>query len=99
MKEGTPMRYIPHSTSYCEDTMLSENGEPTEKYNLCKAVLDEYLGKKTFPVSYKKETQSLTVELTESAELFDNLGCSKLKLSCKLTYSNFITDGYNNCTL
>lgn len=73
-RPGTPARYIPHTTSYSEDTMLGEDGEPTEKYFLCRDVLDEYMGREKRPhIRHEHPTQSFTVELTESAALFDNL--------------------------
>jgi beta-galactosidase len=67
-------RYIPHTTSYSEDTMIGEGGELTEKYFLCRDVLDEYMGREKRPHIYNEHpTQALTVELTEAAKLFDNL--------------------------
>lgn len=70
----TPSRYIPQSTSYNADTMLGEDGEPTEKYFLCRDVLDEYFGREKRPhVVTKHRTQAAEIALTESAELFDNL--------------------------
>ncbi len=73
-RQGASSRYIPHTTSYSEDTMLSESGEPTKKYFLCRDVLDEYFGReKRAWVSPERKAQSLTVELTEAAELFENL--------------------------
>lgn len=73
-RPGTPARYIPQTTSYSADTMIGEGGELTEKYFLCRDVLDEYMGREKRPHVYNEHpTQSLTVELTESAKLFDNL--------------------------
>lgn len=67
-------RYIPHTTSYSEDTMIGEGGELTEKYFLCRDVLDEYMGREKRPHVYNEHpTQALIVELTEAAKLFDNL--------------------------
>ncbi len=40
-----PIRYIPHSTSYDCNSLIGENSRPTEKYFLCRDVLDEYLGR------------------------------------------------------
>ena len=73
-RPGTPERYIPHTTSYDVDALISESGEPTEKYFLCRDVLDEYLGKEKRPhIVPEHKTQSFSIELTESAELFENL--------------------------
>lgn len=74
-RPGTPApRYIPHLTSYDEDTMLAEDGTPTEKYYLCRDVLDRYFGRPLRPHrSPKKETQGLDVALTQAAPLFDQL--------------------------
>ena len=73
-KPNTPNRYIPHTTSYDVDALISENSLPTKKYFLCRDVLDEHLGKKPRPHNYKtSHTQALTVELSEKAELFENL--------------------------
>ena len=73
-RPGTPARYIPHTTSYSEDTMIGEGGELTKKYFLCRDVLDEYMGREKRPHIYNEHpTQAFTVELTHSAQLFDNL--------------------------
>ena len=75
-RPDTPIRYIAHTTSYDEDAPISEYGTPTEKYYLCRDVLDEYLGKpKRERVQYEYKAQKiLNIQLNESAELFDNLG-------------------------
>lgn len=66
--------YMPQTTSYDVDALISEDGRPTEKYFLCRDVLDEYMGREKRPhIAPERETQALTVELTESARLFDNL--------------------------
>ena len=73
-RPNTPIRYIPHTTSYDVDALIGEDGHPTEKYFLCRDVLDEYLGKQTRPHTCEPQaTQSVSVFLTETAELFDNL--------------------------
>ena len=73
-RPGTPLRYIPHTTSYDVDALIGEDGTPHEKYFLCRDVLDEYLGKKKrerrCPAS---EKQSGSIVLTETASLFENL--------------------------
>ena len=73
-RPDSPPRYIPHTTSYDVDALISEDGRPTEKYYLCRDVLDEYLGKEKRPhIAPEHPTQSFSVELTESADLFENL--------------------------
>ena len=73
-RQGTPIRYIPHTTSYDVDALIGEGVMPTKKYFLCKEVLDEYLGREKGQVSYsKKPTQSITVNLSETADLFENI--------------------------
>lgn len=73
-RPDTPIRYISHTTSYDVDALISENGTPTEKYFLCRDVLDEYLGKEKRPhLIAPVERQSISVTLTECADLFDNL--------------------------
>ncbi len=76
-------KYIPMTTSYDTDALISENGVPTEKYYACRAVLDAYLGKpvrETPPGVLKRsemcgyEAQEIkNVAVTEYAPLFDNL--------------------------
>ena len=68
-RPNTPPRYIPQSTSYNVDALIDESGKPTEKYFLCRDVLDEYFGREKRPHAYNaRSTQSLKVELTETAE-------------------------------
>ncbi len=70
-----PSKYLPFATSYDSDALISEEGNPTEKYFLCRDILDEYLGKGKRPHIYnKKPTQAFEVNLTESADLFENIG-------------------------
>lgn len=73
-RPGTPIRYIPHATTYDEDAPISESGKLTEKYFLCRDVLDEYLGKPRRPhTASAPVTQALSVTWEETADLFDNL--------------------------
>ncbi len=73
-RPDTPVRYIPHTTSYDVDALVSESGQPTEKYFLCRDVLDEHLGKDKRPHTYEAyPTQALTVTFTETADLFEQL--------------------------
>ncbi len=72
-KEAEPI-YFPQATSYDVDALVSENGEPTEKYFLCRDVLDEFLGKPKRPhVAPEYKTQEIEVKLTECASLWENL--------------------------
>ncbi|MBQ3058346.1 MAG: beta-galactosidase [Clostridia bacterium] len=69
-----PSRFLPYATSYDCDSLISEDGNLTEKYFLCRDILDEYLGKAKRPHTYnKKPTQAFEVKLCESADLFENL--------------------------
>lgn len=69
-----PSKFLPYATSYDGDSLISEDGNPTKKYFLCRDILDEHLGKEKRSHTYdKKPTQSIEVKLTESADLFENL--------------------------
>lgn len=74
-----PNRYIPFCTSYDVDALISEDGSVTEKYELCRKVLQDFLKNKGFDVSKteeaeKSETQKIEkITLEQSADFFDNL--------------------------
>lgn len=73
--EGTKPKYIPHTTTYTEDALINEQGEPTEKYFACQKVLYEFL-KKPVPDKPKymdKAKKINNIKLTKIAPLFDNL--------------------------
>lgn len=73
-RPGTPARYLPHTTSYDEDTCIGEDGMPTEKYFLCRDALDDALGRPRRPrVLPEKRVQALSVELTDAVPLFSQL--------------------------
>lgn len=74
-RAGTPMRFIPHLTSYDVDALVSECGNPTEKYYQCRDALDAFLGKPLRPHGDipRRKTQAATVPLTDRAALFDNV--------------------------
>ena len=74
-RPGATARYIAHTTSYDEDALISENGQPTEKYYLCRDVLDRHLGKPCRPRAHSdyRTQKILNVSLDEKALLFDNL--------------------------
>ena len=73
-RQGETAHFMPQTTSYDVDALISEDGRPTEKYFLCRDVLDEFLGKeKREHIAPEKQTQGLTVTLTESADLFENI--------------------------
>lgn len=64
--------HLNYTTSYDCDALIGEDGNPTEKYFLCRDVLDEYLGKpKREHIFNKKETQTVNITFTEAAALFD----------------------------
>ncbi len=70
------LKFRPHLTSYDEDAPVTETGLPTEKYYLCRNALLRHQGKpenndRTLPFEYK--TQSIKIEFSEYARLFDNL--------------------------
>ncbi|MBQ7901506.1 MAG: beta-galactosidase [Clostridia bacterium] len=89
-----PDTYIPFATSYDVDAPVTEYGEPTEKYYLCKQVLKEYMesngfefggSDETAPVS-KVPTQAIgEITLTESADLLGQAEtlCTKKQYSGK----------------
>ena len=73
-RPGEFAHYMPQTTSYDVDALISEDGRPTEKYFLCRDVLDEYLGREKRPhIAPEHPTQSISVDLTKSADLFENL--------------------------
>lgn len=73
-RPGDKPHYMPQTTSYDVDALISEDGRPTEKYFLCRDVLDNYLGKENRPhIPPERKTQTLSVSLTKSADLFENL--------------------------
>lgn len=73
-RPGTPPRYIPLLTSYDVDALVSEDGVPSEKYYLCREMLDKALGRAVRPrAPFTHPTQSAEAPLTEAAPLFDNL--------------------------
>ena len=65
-REGAVARYIPHVASYEQDAVLDEAGNPTPKYALCRFKRDKEIPAPT-------PAQSLTVRLTQSARLLDNV--------------------------
>lgn len=75
-------RYIPFTTSYDVDALVSESGQPTKKYDACKKVLKEYLQKQGYTPANTETCQvdegvvaSQAIEavaLNQSADLLDN---------------------------
>jgi beta-galactosidase len=73
-------KYLPYTTSYDCDALIGEDGNPTEKYYLCRDVLNEYLGKTKDDTRYPAlPTQEINIELTEVAELFENVDALTVK--------------------
>lgn len=67
--------FVAQISSYDYDTLVSEEGEPTDKYYACRREFDRYLKR---PVRPREErTRNIQVpkatELTQCAGLFDNL--------------------------
>lgn len=67
-------KYSPTITSYDYDAPLSECGDPTEKYYAVQEVLSKYVdvNKDLMPEPIPKKAYG-KLELTETADLFDNL--------------------------
>lgn len=73
-RPNTPIRYIPHTTSYDVDALIGEGAEPSEKYFLCRDVLSDYLGTERSQKTYTpKPKQSISVNLNETADFFENI--------------------------
>lgn len=76
-----PNKYIPFVTSYDLDSLVTENGKTTLKYDLCKDVLADYLKSRGIEssasdsgVMQSYRTQEIhEVELVGAASFFDNL--------------------------
>ena len=67
-------KYAPFVTSYDYDSLLTENGLPTEKYFKCKKALEEVTGVERPITPYEYRTQEIKgVKLTENADLLENL--------------------------
>ena len=92
-----PDTYIPFGTSYDVDAPITEYGEPTKKYYLCKKVLKEYIeskgykftGTDDFDQSPKVPTQApKEITLTKSADLLSQakeIGTKTVKSGMPLT--------------
>ncbi len=75
-------KFLPYTTSYDVDALIGEDGNPTEKYFLCRDALDEFLGKEKRSHKFtKRKSQSIDICLTEQAALFDNL--ENLAVKCE----------------
>ncbi|UOQ85049.1 glycoside hydrolase family 35 protein [Gracilibacillus salinarum] len=65
--------YYPTITSYDYDSLLTESGQPTEKYRKAKEVLADYI---EVPEDYESKIQTKSfgeVQVTESVSIFDTL--------------------------
>ena len=73
--EGTPHKYIPHTTTYDEDALLNEQGEPTEKYFACRKELWDFLKKPEPPMEeYTDKAEKIgNIELNECVSLLESL--------------------------
>lgn len=77
----TPIRYIPHTTTYDEDALLNEQGLPTQKYHACRKVLWEFLGKPMPPMpkqNYRAQ-QLDPIPLDQCASLWELADYSKAR--------------------
>ncbi|MBQ4159880.1 MAG: beta-galactosidase [Clostridia bacterium] len=89
--------YIPFGTSYDVDAPVTEYGEPTEKYFLCKQILREYMeshgfeftGSNEMSLTSRVPTQAIDeIELTQSADVLsqaENLCTKHCKSGSPLT--------------
>jgi len=89
--------YIPFGTSYDVDAPVTEYGEPTEKYFLCKQILRDYMeshgfeftGSNEMSPTIKVPTQAIDeIELTQSADVLsqaENLCTKHCKYGSPLT--------------
>ncbi|MDF2672860.1 MAG: beta-galactosidase [Clostridiales bacterium] len=67
-------KYLPTITSYDYDCLLTEDGEPTEKYYLIKGLLKKYFAFEEIRLSMNIKKKAYgEVELTENVSLFDIL--------------------------
>ena len=79
-------RHLSYTTSYDCDALIGEDGNPTEKYFLCRDVLDEFLGKpKREHTFQKKAVQTVDIKLTQGAALFDNIDRLAVKIEKSLS--------------
>lgn len=65
--------YYPTITSYDYDSLLTEGGDMTDKYNAIKEVLSDYI---EVPADYQSEISAKeygSIDLTESVSIFDTL--------------------------
>lgn len=95
---GAKNRFIPFATSYDVDALVSEYGNPTQKYFVCQQILREDKLKKGFEDTSKDvsgikvETQETDrIKLTKSADLLDNLenlSVKSKKWSTTLTFED-----------
>ena len=74
-----PVRYIAHTTTYDEDSLLNELGMPTEKYHACRKVLHDFLGKEMPPMPIEQEVAQTVkpVKFTERCVIWDAIDYSK----------------------
>lgn len=96
--EGTPHKYIPHTTTYDEDALINEQGEPTEKYFACRKELWDFLGKPEPPMeAYADKAEKIgNIELIESVSLLESLKSAEgIKSHTPLTFDELKQDfGY-----
>jgi len=66
--------YKPTVTSYDYDSLLSECGDPTEKFYACQSVIKKYIDNPHIaPIKPTKKIAPAPIKMDSSARLFDNL--------------------------
>lgn len=95
-----PNRYIPFATSYDVDALVTEYGEPTEKYYACKKILREQMEKRGFEFMGTDDdclinpvkTQIIDkIKLEKSADLLENVTNISHKI-CKAGFPHTFED-------
>lgn len=75
-KANAPLRYIPYSTSYDVDALISEGGVPTPKYYACREALQQYLGIQTPAPDNHVPSQCISIDTPmETADLLEQAEC------------------------
>jgi len=94
-----PSRYIPIITSYADNSLLDEQGLPTEKYFACKKVLWEFLGKPE-PETPEIPAQTQVIEpfkVKYSHNIWDIAKESKAQKSSAPLYMEQLGQAYGFC--
>ena len=77
-------KYSPTITSYDYDALLTEAGDMTEKYRICKGIIEKHFGKvEDIKVENTKKIAYGSVKLERRAALFDSLGSLSMPVKSK----------------